>query len=360
MNDENNLKNNDLKILENVSLDKRAIIETKNSLSAEEMNRLDYTNSTYREIEECISNTCYAKSKFVSKMLFLDFFFKNNFNTFQNIDLASIKKDMEIIFEISKLINQITKKVFNYDKTNNDYNNLIILSNQYNLIETTLDGKPKIIHVDNILIQSIFQDYYILYEWQKSLKTLSPEIINGFVDFFETLKGLLYNTLCLIDEPEPEIKFRIGRVYISRSNTFNFKITEDILNCIKNDYETINELSILLLNSPAKKEPIEHILKIIEELDFNKELDEIFNNLSTVFSNDVKLTLTKKKLFLHDVFQLFKHPMAFTKEEESEFENRSKTLYAVEKEKVRKIDRYVKYPKKNGQNKMRAKKIVSK
>ena len=287
-----------------------------NELPQEDKEMLGLSEIITLEVKEFIMNSAYPKSQFLEPTLKVSRIFE-----IYGIDKEKIKEE--------------PFKSQNYDLFHGIFEVLEVLENSKfyedcpsKLIEITKEKFPlESDSFDHYWTLSIFLDYSILKRIENFYKGLSPEVKNEFLDIIKKFECDIDNFInSLNDFKEEELKYKKTHTFTGKYSFFKYRLTDEMLEAfkksIKNTKDNIDEWNNEIFDNFLNVETLKLILDLIEKFKFDDFLDKPLENLSKIFPEDLKSSLSKKAVYLNEVLVIFEHPLGIKEEGKSVYLNK--------------------------------------
>lgn len=265
-------------------------------------------NKLFNEITETLNKNVLGKSEIAKHLLFINSILnlsgieKGNYQ--EKIIDPDAREFLLLFFQLYKgtILNQ--NHQLNWDKLQT----LIADFNKINNPNGTLA-------IDTQLIYSTFFDYEFFLEIKALIPKLNPEWIKIFNEIKANLVSSMGNAASFMDKDLNDFVNKKSTVYGDNNNYQGFYFTPDIIAAIQKSMEPYFELNKKFFTDSITGNFLKKLLEYVLNYDSFGFENMQFRKLKDVFGVQTKMDDSHKKLLLHEIFELFKHPGIISNEE---------------------------------------------
>lgn len=206
----------------------------------------------------------------------------------------------------------------------------------------TISNHPKIAKSNPIkfninvqLISSVFGDYYLLKDLKQIISRGENDFTLEFRQALQDFKAMLLNVSNLDKEDWGKIQMTKLR---SHKTGLQVSISSDEIKKNERYIELFDEISKVVFTDTLTRNHLKEFLKHMDAIEDEMEFNFVFKRMATVFRGEDRLSKRSKKLLLHEIFKIYKHPLSISDTDEENYLSKdASSIETSEKRKIRVI-----------------------
>lgn len=241
------------------------------------------------------------------------------------------KKKLEFLNAYTDLYNQVCETM--HDNLKKGRERLVLMADLIMNHPIVRKNEARNFNIDIALINSTFYDYHFLTETKRWLNKTDNKITTEFMLGLDDLKTTIFN---LINFNYEELDNLNAKPKKSKKTVV---LTSDEIKTRQKHLEMFDELSQSVFSGTLNKTHLDLFYKHLTSAENKMEFNFLFRRLSNVFNGENRFSERAKKLLLHEIFVIYKHPSSITDDDEERYlsKNENATNDTSDKRKVRVI-----------------------
>ncbi len=292
-------------------------------------------NNLFNEITETLSKNVLGKSEIAKHLLFMNSILNLSGIEEHNYEEKIIDPDAR---EFLNLFFQLYKQSILNENHHINWDKLQKLIGEFN----TANNPNGSMAIDTQLIYSVFFDYEFFKEIKAIIPKLNPEWIKIFKEIKANLVSSMGNAVSFMDKDMNAFANKKSTVYGDNNNYQGFHFTPDIIAAIQQSLEPYFKLNEKIFDNSITGNLLKKLLQYVLNYDSIGFENVQFNKLKNVFGVQTQMEDSLKKLLLHEIFELFKHPGIINHDEAMNGIYATFSHKDLRQAKIRKVDALIK------------------